>query len=369
MNKKSLPKPISSRALKKEYEFLAIKTDHRLDINTEKGEYLINLFHQYLQVFSNLYGYMYVHFIWDIFCDYEENLVEYLKVKENDFLLLTNILRLEDNPYYILDIDEVFDGDDEVGIRDRLLVNKELIHTNTTSPYLRFYNIYYIEKQRGRNIEPFVPNKKVLFSYLDKDYFSKTPQAYEMKSFINKLKVSNDSKLLDFYDKPMATRRLKNIIYLENWQKDYVLNSKQEWRRKKYSDDYVKPYADVIFETIKREILYGNEGATEINNTIKYILNSLQNVDVELNETIIKEFLRLFMDLSNNSHLWCLYGWTPSELAKEKYDPNIIPEIQFGSNMKKMFENGELDKDEIVKGIKEMGLKVYDEEEEKKKWS
>lgn len=369
MKKISLPKPISNRALAKEYLNLAVNTEYRLDYNNEKGKALIDLFHKYLEAFNNLYGYMYIHFIWDVFCDYEKEMVEKLNVKEEDFLLLTDVIRVENNPYYVLDVDEVFDEEEEASIEERLFVNKKLVRTNATLSLFRFYTIYNIENQRDRDIQPYVPSKQELFSYLDDNYFDKTPEAYAMKSFLNKLKVSGDSKLLDYYNEPMATRRLKNIVYLEDWKKYYVENSKQEWRRKKYIEEYVKPLADDFFEMIKIRILYGSEDATSLNNTITHILNRLQKLDVVLDEKNINEFLGLYMNLSNNSHLWSLLGWAPSDLARERYNPNVVPMIQFGSNMQKMFENGELDKDELVKQIKELGLNVYNDEEEKKKWS
>ena len=81
---------------------------------------------------------------------------------------------------------------------------------------------------------------------------------------------------------------------------------------------------------------------------------------VALTEKQLKKLLNDLMDLHNNLHLWCNRGWTSKELgAKEMVSsPKGLPSIVFGPNMKKMFEDGTMDKDELVKKLKEMELET-----------
>ena len=73
----------------------------------------------------------------------------------------------------------------------------------------------------------------------------------------------------------------------------------------------------------------------------------------------LKTFLKLFMDFSNNSRRWPLSGWKPIELPII-YNSDTKSAISFGKNMQRAFEDGTLNKEEIVQGIRKLGLDVVE---------
>ena len=78
-----------------------------------------------------------------------------------------------------------------------------------------------------------------------------------------------------------------------------------------------------------------------------------------LTEQQLKTFLKLFMDFSNNSRRWPLSGWKPIELPII-YNSDTKPAISFGKNMQRAFEDGTLNKKEIVQRIRKLGLDVVE---------
>ena len=92
---------------------------------------------------------------------------------------------------------------------------------------------------------------------------------------------------------------------------------------------------------------------------IEEVTAELAEVGAELSEPQVERLVQLLTDCHNNMRLWCLSRWTPSELMKQ-YDTTKPRSISFGPNMRKMFESGEMDKDEIIRELKKMGVDVID---------
>ena len=65
------------------------------------------------------------------------------------------------------------------------------------------------------------------------------------------------------------------------------------------------------------------------------------------------------MDFSNNSRRWPLSGRKPIELLII-YNSDTKPAISFGKNMQRAFEDGTLNKKEIVQRIRKLGLDVVE---------
>ena len=68
-------------------------------------------------------------------------------------------------------------------------------------------------------------------------------------------------------------------------------------------------------------------------------------------------FIHLLTDYHNISHLWCMYGWAPSDLARQ-YQPSKTTSISFGPNMLKMYADGTMDRNEIVRELRKMGVDI-----------
>lgn len=86
----------------------------------------------------------------------------------------------------------------------------------------------------------------------------------------------------------------------------------------------------------------------------------MQEVGVCLSEQRFKTFFRLYIDFSNNSRKWPLCGWKPVEFSR-LYNNFSKPSISFGKNMQQAFEDGTINKDELMEGIRKLGVDVVDE--------
>ena len=87
-----------------------------------------------------------------------------------------------------------------------------------------------------------------------------------------------------------------------------------------------------------------------------FILESMdEDYGISLNKKQFAEFADLFVNLNNRSHLWLNCGWRPYELLREEGQP-FPRSISVGPNIKKMLENGELDREELERHLKEIGI-------------
>ena len=65
----------------------------------------------------------------------------------------------------------------------------------------------------------------------------------------------------------------------------------------------------------------------------------------------LKDFIKLFTDLSNNTRLPQNRGFTPLELSANRGDQKVINSISFGPNITAALKSGEVDIEEYRKGI------------------
>ena len=83
-----------------------------------------------------------------------------------------------------------------------------------------------------------------------------------------------------------------------------------------------------------------------------------RNRDIHHREAVMR-LLHLKTDYHNNSRLGCLSGWKPDEPAA-MYSGNGPTAISFGPGMQQGFAEGALDRDELVREIRKMGLEVLE---------
>lgn len=364
MTKYNYPKPVSKRELKKRYEILAIQTDHRLDINLPKGKERIDKIHFYLQCFSNLYGSIDIYETWNVLQHYESNHKLFDDLKLEDYLLFTDVLKVEDLPYSIYELTDIFAGEYSKAKEDRILVNKNLIHLRAQSPNLRFFNVYLLLNYRNpKGLSPYLPSEQDLDDFYPLDWYESTKEYMNLKHFLGRLKVISNSTLKDYYDEPIANKRLKNVIYVKDFEKKYIQSFKQEWRRKQEMELYVRPFPDLMMDDIKRECLEPSLFPDRPTYSIDKIFEALDSVETVLDESNVNSLLQLYMSLNNKVNSWSLFGWAPFVLAKEEYKPTQKTAITFGPNMKKQFASGELNKEEYIDAINKLGIDVIDDDD------
>ena len=72
-----------------------------------------------------------------------------------------------------------------------------------------------------------------------------------------------------------------------------------------------------------------------------------------------EKLLELVSAYHNNSRLWGLSGWKPVELAQMTLSRGM-PTISFGPGLQKAFADGTMNKEELIEGIRKLGLDVID---------
>ena len=133
------PKPLSEKSL--------IKMYHEANLDEEKSSFL----HQFFLSAANLYGIAVLRDLWDIL---KEIAPQYgvNGIKRKDLIAFSSIVRREDVPYYIYEIDELYSGEKRSTL-DREIVHKSLVRSGY-SKMAWYYNLadaqadtpYYIPK-------------------------------------------------------------------------------------------------------------------------------------------------------------------------------------------------------------------------------
>ena len=351
---KSLPKPCSKTALNKKYQLLAIETKGRLDIVTEKGRTNIDLLRKYYNAFSNLYGAIILDDAWDIFKLVEKTIISKKQILKKDFLAFSEVARYEAHNYFILEIDELYEAEKRGGAVRRFIVNKKLYKKG----YSRF-DFYYRLADEQLNHPLCVLDRDELLSWDDPGMLWRSAEGTALKLFVESLSVDNESANRDIHGEKIAGKRLKDFVFWHDSEDFAYSYAKREWEKKELEEYQNVVESEKILRSIERYInsavLY-----TEINKQIEFILTDLQEVGVCLTEQQFKTFFRLYSDFSNNSRKWPLSGWKPVELSR-LYNYFSKPSISFGKNMQQAFEDGSINKDELMEGIRKLGVDVVDE--------
>lgn len=351
---KSLPKPCSKTALNKKYQLLAIETKGRLDIVTEKGRTNIDLLRKYYNAFSNLYGAIILDDAWDIFKLVEKTIISKKRILKKDFLAFSEVARYEAHNYFLLEIDELYEAEKRGGAARRFIVNKKLYKKG----YSRF-DFYYRLADKQLNHPLCVLDRDELLSWDDSGILWRSAEGTALKLFVESLSVDNESANRDIHGEKIAGKRLKEFVFWHDSEDFAYSYAKREWEKKELEEYQNIVESERILRSIERYInsavLY-----TEINKQIEFILTDLQEVGVCLTEQQFKIFFRLYSDFSNNSRKWPLCGWKPVELSR-LCNHFSKPSISFGKNIQQAFEDGSINKDELMEGIRKLGVDVVDE--------
>ena len=330
---------------------LSQKTIERMYNDFELKEETINLLHDYFLSFSNLYGIISIRDAWAVFMNYEK-----LLIHKKDFINFSSVvMREKDLPYYIVDeIDLYCDGSDNP--LDRLIINNEI-----TNPYNRFSYVYKIEEQKvGKDY--WLPETKEELMCYKQDQFYKSDTGKKMVDFLSKLKTDgikkskyNESYFEDIYDiegNPIKGKYIKDIIFYTSSERVDLEYYKSEFRHKNFLKMYTKNGLEKALCEIKKFIQIYETSPNEITKLLEFFTNEMGAI---FNENSVRKFIVLYYNLNNESHLWPNCGWTPNELSK-KYSKSGPIGISMGPNIKKMFESGELDKEEIKKELQALGI-------------
>lgn len=330
----SYPKPLSQKSLAKLYESSGLK----------KNE--IVFLHDLFAACANLYGAIAIRDVWSIYQALQD-VCNYPKIKRKDIIAFSSIVRREVQPYYIYEIDEMYSEEKRTDL-DRMIITSELIG----SGYGWRVSFYRLEESLGD--QPFYISKELL-EYKEKTR-SKEEQA--LLDHIGNLTSTSDvctPKYGMSYPSENKGKKLKDFTFLnrhEQFEKEYLSNKPAQLA------EYMKQFDCSEAEKIVDSYMFWTkEGYIDLGKEIEFVFDELTEAGVELTAAQAEEIVQLLQDCHNNTHLWCIRGWKPVDLMKARPIEGPLT-VSFGSNMQKMFEDGRLNKDELISELRRMGIDV-----------
>ena len=332
------PKPLSERTLKKMY----------LDagINDEQKDFLHTLFNASM----NLYGAAMLRDIWQVYVAYSKTHAV-PKIRRRMLLDFSMITRREDQPYQILELDEVYEADTKTEL-DRLLVSKALIGKG----YGKYFLLYELV-DRQRNHSFYVPDDMERFAENVSE-----PEEKAFSEFISGLRSTarecKSEREEQYHLNPNQGKMLDEFSFLNREQTimaDYLKDNPKQLAY--IMEDYRGTEAEKILRLLKQDCMIGFRRYTDI---IKELVGELNEVGVELSEMDLNKLISLLNEFQNNLHLWCNCGWKPVDLRNQQLASGqpFAPFIVFGPGMQKAFREGTIDKNELTRQMKNMGLDV-----------
>ena len=327
------PKPLSEKSLA------------RLYAQSGLSEKQIDYLHRFFRACAHLYGAIDLHAVWDL---YREELMS-MRIHRKDFYFFSGIARRESQPYAVYEIDELYTEEKRTD-GSREIISSPLVLAGVDK-LVRYYRL-----QNLRKSTPWYHAPDIL-SFAEAKL---PPEGEHLLSFLNSLKVTAEVSRSAFGDTiPCEHRglRLGQFSFLncfERFDEEYYAARSRElaWRR----EERAGTEAEKILRQYHLRQCIGYPTPTD---SLQMVFSELQEVGVELSDQQMNHLLQLLQDFHNHTHLWRNGGWSPYEL----YDVTprtSAPSISFGPGLQKMFEDGSIDKDETIRMLRKMGLKVIE---------
>ena len=332
------PKPLSEKTLARMYR--------EANIDEEKSEFL----HKYFLACANLYGAVALFELWEILkIIADEYGME--KIKRKDLIAFSSIARREDVPYYVYEVDELYSGEKRRDV-DRFVVHKSIIQPG----YIQKKFFYLLLENQGSK-PPFISGG--LLKYADP---APTAEDKKLLGFLKKLKVTASEAEGEFGEHYVCEHvgetlgsfsfRSDSECFLYNWyggerETPPIRNAKIL----KHLDEQAScSEAEKIFRRIKEDVNIGIDSS----GSFEYVFSELNEVGVRLTERQINKLLKILMDYNNNSHLWCNFGWTPSDMAFLNMHGGIFDRVSSDPKTEQPFANDFIDRDEIESALRKL---------------
>ena len=328
----SYPKPLSEKSLNRLYM--------QAGLSTEACDFLHSLF----AACANLYGAIALRDVWSV---YQKLKSEAPRIRRYDLIAFSAIVRREVQPYRVYEIEELYTEEPHNDL-DRHIVSKELIGAG----YGKMFSFYALMDELGD--QPYcVPEY-----FLSYAVSSASAEESVLSNFIGNLKSTAKEcapKQRKTYPNENRGKKLSEFSFLNlNEQFNLEYYKKVPATYSALLEEYSGTEAEKIMRSYRRT---ENIGYLRTTDMIQNVLIELCEVGVRLTETQHSTLMRLMMQYHNGSRLWCLRGWTPNELAA-MHGNTGAPSISFGPGIQEVFADGTMDKNELVRKIKELGWKV-----------
>ena len=340
----SYPKYLSIKSLEKRYRDAGI------------SEQKIQFLKELCLSCMNFYGAVHAEELWEIYKELSEK-ITVPKIQRRELYTALGIFRREDLPYYVFEADEIYSEEPRTD-KYRLLVSKKLVG----SGYGKFSTLYrLLNNSSGRPF--FVPAN--LLEYKDPVYDSRRQNLIAWLSEIPCTQSEFTTSYGQTFPCAYTGKKLGEFFFISR-EDDFELRYQRgeiegHKGNAKYADELETELNSMTAaERLVRDYTWASHiGTINPADSFKYFMNDLEEMGVLLTEEQLNRLLQDLMDYHNHLHLWCNHGWTPEEMAKRMYaSRQVMPKIQFGPGMEKAFADGSLDREELVRKLKDMGIDV-----------
>ena len=271
------------------------------------------------------------------------------KLRRQDFLAFSSIVRRETQPYYVYEIEELY-SEEKHSELDRHIINKELVDKG----YGKLFSFYDLMEKIDK---PYcIPD-----DFLSYAKPIQTTEEKALLDYISGLTSTKDECTSNFGETiPNINKgkKLNTFSFMNAHQRFNVEYEKRASFKAALIAEYSVSEAEKILRFFKRE---ENLGTIDLMKLMQMINDELNEVGVELSVNQFKTLFQLVAKYNNNSRLWILSSWKPVELsALYKNNKKEKPAIAFGEGYQKAFAEGLIDKEELIKKIRNMGLDVIE---------
>lgn len=328
----SYPKPLSEKSLEKLYKNSGLKSESR------------DFLHSFFAACANLYGTIALRDVWHIY----GQLKNVPKLSRKDLLGFASIARREKQPYYIFEINELYTAELSNEL-DRHIVSNELVSVGYGK-----LRLFYLLMEEMDNRPYCVPED--LLSYAEP---VQTEYEKALLDFLSGL-TSTADECVPKFGRSIANEhkgmKLGEFSFLSSEERFELEWQKRPSAKAAFLEECSGTEAEKLLRLFKRSENIGRRSPIE---AVQWFIDELQEAGVVFQEKQVKTLTQLIVDYHNNSRLWCISGWKPEELAK-KFGRSLPSGISFGPGIQKAFAEGALDKTELVRKFREMGIKVIE---------
>jgi len=165
-----------------------------------------------------------------------------------------------------------------------------------------------------------------------------------MLHFLENLRVSNDSKNCDVDGHPIHGKALNKFIF---WNEDEIFwcrNVSRKWEKQALAAENNLVESEKLMQKIERHIQL-SDPLVSTSSFLQILMDDLEEVGVRLNENKFNKLIQLYMNINNQSRLWCNCGWSPEELAAMAHSAPIS--IAFGPGLQNVLAYGDIGKSEF----------------------
>lgn len=326
------PKPLSEKSLKKLY--------NESNLSDEVQSFL----HSFFDACCNLYGAIPLRYVWKIYGE----LRNVPKLRKKDLITFSSIARREVHSYYVFEISELYSKESDKDM-SRYVVSKELISVG----YGKFHLFYSLIDQIDDK-PYFIPNN--ILSYAES-----IPSEYELAllKFLNNLKSVTDvcaPKHGSAVPNEHKGMKLGEFSFMNSYERFELKWQKRPSAKAAFLEECSGTEAEKLMRLYKR---MENIGAGSTTDFLQWFIDELEEAGVEITEGKLKQLVALTMEYHNNSHLWCLSGWSPNELSAI-YSGNGPVIMSLGSGIQQAFADGSLDREEFIREVRKMGIEVIE---------